>query len=94
MWRRVRQIIWKEMVQALRDPRLRIFIILPPIVQLLAYGYAINFDFQHLPLAVYDESRSFQSRQFLDRFTQNQAFSWQYLITGVARAAAAHRRTG
>lgn len=82
MWQRLRQIIWKEMIQAVRDPRLRIFIFLPPIVQLLAYGYAINFDFRHLPLAVWDESRTYDSRQLIDRFTQNQAFSWKWFING------------
>lgn len=82
MWQRVRQIIWKELLQAVRDPRLRIFIFLPPLVQLLAYGYAINFDFRRIPLAVWDESHGFYSRQLVARFVNNQAFAWKYQLSG------------
>lgn len=84
MWQRVRQIIWKELLQAVRDPRLRIFIFLPPLVQLLAYGYAINFDFRRIPLAVWDESHGFYSRQLVARFVNNQAFAWKYQLSGEA----------
>ena len=58
MWKRIRHIIIKEFIQAVRDPRLRIFIVLPPIIQLLTYGYAINFDYRQIPMAVWDEART------------------------------------
>lgn len=74
MWRRIWHIIIKEFLQAVRDPRLRIFIVLPPIVQLLTYGYAINFDYRQIPLAVWDEARTAQSREFIRRFSENEFF--------------------
>jgi drug efflux transport system permease protein len=74
MWKRIRHIIIKEFIQAVRDPRLRIFIVLPPIIQLLAYGYAINFDYRQIPMAVWDEAGTSQSREFIQRFSQNDYF--------------------
>ncbi len=80
MWQRIRHIIIKEFIQAVRDPRLRIFIILPPIVQLLTYGYAINFDYRQIPTAVWDEAGTSQSREFIQRFSQNDYFQVAYTI--------------
>ena len=80
MWQRLRFIIVKEFIQAVRDPRLRIFILLPPIVQLLTYGYAINFDYRQIPLAVWDEARTAQSRQFIRRFSENEYFRLHYYV--------------
>ena len=53
MLRRLHHLIWKEFIQVLRDKKLRLFIFLPPIIQLIAYGYAINFDIKHVPMAIY-----------------------------------------
>ena len=80
MWQRLRYIIVKEFIQAVRDPRLRIFILLPPIIQLLTYGYAINFDYRQIPIAVWDEANTLQSREFIRRFSQNDSFRLEYLI--------------
>ena len=44
----------KEFVQVWRDRRLRIFLFLPPIIQLIVYGYAINFDIKQVPFAIFD----------------------------------------
>ncbi len=80
MWQRLRCIIVKEFIQAVRDPRLRIFILLPPIVQLLTYGYAINFDYRQIPMAVWDQANTAQSRAFINRFSQNSFFQLGYFI--------------
>ncbi|MBM4288924.1 MAG: ABC transporter permease [Deltaproteobacteria bacterium] len=80
MWKRIRHIIIKEFIQAVRDPRLRIFIILPPIIQLLTYGYAINFDFRQIPMAVWDEAGTSQSREFIQRFSRTDFFSVDEVI--------------
>ncbi len=80
MWKRIWHIIVKEFIQAVRDPRLRIFIVLPPIIQLLTYGYAINFDYRQIPMAVWDEARTNQSREFIQRFSQNEYFKLVTMI--------------
>jgi ABC-2 type transport system permease protein len=59
---RIRALLWKEVLQAIRDPRLRFLIILPPLIQLVAFGYAANLDLKNIPIALYDEDRTSISR--------------------------------
>jgi ABC-2 type transport system permease protein len=80
MWRRIRHIIIKEFIQVLRDKKLRFFLIVPPLVQLLTYGYVVNFDIKHVALAVFDESRTIESRQLIDRFASNDWFNVKYFV--------------
>jgi len=78
--RRIYHILIKEFIQAVRDSRLRIFLFLPPIIQLMMYGYAINFDIMHIRTAVYDEARTPQSRALINRFASNPYFSLDYYL--------------
>ena len=80
MWRRIRHIIIKEFIQVLRDKKLRFFLIVPPLVQLLTYGYVVNFDIKHVAVAVFDESRTMESRQLIDRFASNDWFNVKYFV--------------
>ena len=34
----------KELLQSLREPRMRFMLFLPPMVQLLIFGFAVNLD--------------------------------------------------
>ena len=78
--RRIYYLLVKEFIQAVRDPRLRIFLFLPPIIQLMMYGYAINFDIQNIRTAVFDESRTPQSRALINRFASNPYFALDYYV--------------
>ena len=80
MWRRIRHIIIKEFIQVLRDKKLRFFLIVPPLVQLLTYGYVVNFDIKRVAVAVFDESRTMESRQLIDRFSSNDWFNVKYFV--------------
>lgn len=81
MFRRIRQIIVKEFIQAVRDPRLRLFLFLPPLIQLLTYGYAINFDIKHIPTVVLDEARTPQSRELINRFGATEYFDLSHFVS-------------
>jgi ABC-2 type transport system permease protein len=74
MGRRIWQMMKKEFIQVWRDRRLRIFLILPPIIQLIIYGYAINFDIRQVPFGVFDEDRSQASESLISRFTASEYF--------------------
>ena len=74
MGRRIWQMVKKEFIQVWRDRRLRIFLILPPIVQLIIYGYAINFDIRQVPFGVFDEDRTQASEFLISRFTASEYF--------------------
>jgi ABC-2 type transport system permease protein len=80
MWRRIRHIIIKEFIQVFRDKKLRFFLIVPPLVQLLTYGYVVNFDIKNVAVAVFDESRTMESRQLIDRFTSTDWFDVKYYV--------------
>lgn len=71
---RVKVLLRKEVLQALRDPRLRFLIILPPLFQLVAFGYAANLDLKNIPIALYDEDRSSLSRDLAFAFTSSGYF--------------------
>jgi ABC-2 type transport system permease protein len=80
MGRRIWQMVKKEFIQVWRDRRLRIFLFLPPIVQLIIYGYAINFDIKQVPFAVFDEDRTQASEQLISRFTSSEYFRLTHFI--------------
>jgi drug efflux transport system permease protein len=74
MWERVRVILRKEFIQALRDPRMRILLFLPPIIQLLVFGFAVNLDVDHARIAWMDMDRTPLSRELRERFTGSGRF--------------------
>src|SRR5262245_44056631 len=68
MWERIRVIIRKELIQPLREPRLRVIMFLPPIVQLLIFGFAVNMDLDHARIAWMDMDGTPMSRELRERF--------------------------
>src|SRR5579872_1455320 len=68
MWERIRVILRKEFIQAFRDPRMRILLFLPPVIQLLVFGFAVNLDVDHVRIAWMDMDRTPLSRDLRDRF--------------------------
>ncbi|MFZ2959375.1 MAG: ABC transporter permease [Candidatus Ozemobacteraceae bacterium] len=67
-------IVWKELLQIRRDPRMLIVVIVIPVLMLILYGYAINLDVNHLAFAVLDDDRSDQSREFVGAFENSGYF--------------------
>jgi ABC-2 type transport system permease protein len=80
MFRRIRHIIKKEFIQVWRDKKMRFFLIFPPLVQLLVYGYIINFDIKHVAVGIFDESRTMESRELIQRFRSNEWFEVETYI--------------
>jgi ABC-2 type transport system permease protein len=74
MFGRVRYLFVKELIQVLRDKRLRITLIFPPIFQLIVFGYAANLDVKHINTAVRDLDRSVESRELITRFGSSKYF--------------------
>ncbi len=74
MFKRVRYLFVKELIQVLRDKRLRITLILPPIFQLIVFGYAANLDVKHIATAFRDLDQSVDSRELIARFVSSKYF--------------------
>src|SRR5271165_5198784 len=68
MWERIGAILRKEFIQVLRDPRARTLLFIPPTVQLLVFGFAVNMDVDHARIAWMDMDRTPLSRDLRERF--------------------------
>jgi ABC-2 type transport system permease protein len=68
MRQRLQRIIRKELIQVARDPRMRAMLFMPPLIQLLIFGYAANLDVNTAKIAWMDQDNSPQSRELLSEF--------------------------
>src|SRR6185312_7215205 len=74
MWERIAVILRKEFIQALRDPRMRALLFIPPMVQLLVFGFAVDLDVDHARIAWMDMDRTPASRDLRSRFQGSSRF--------------------
>jgi ABC-2 type transport system permease protein len=74
MFRKVRYFFVKELIQTLRDKRIRVTLIVPPIFQLIVFGYAANMDVKHIRTAIRDLDQSIESRDLIGRFGSSKYF--------------------
>jgi ABC-2 type transport system permease protein len=77
MFARMKQMIIKEVIQVLRDKRTRIILIVPPIIQMLIFGYAATYEVRHVSTVVVDFDHSQESRDLISRFTSSPYFAVQ-----------------
>jgi len=75
MWERIREIIRKEFLQTLRDPRMLGLLFAPPLLQLVIFGYAVNLDVEYTRTAWMDMDRTPESRELLDAFRGSRYFA-------------------
>ena len=88
MWRRTAAIIKKEFLQTLREPRMRVVLLLPPLIQLIIFGYAVNLDVENSPIAWMDQDRTPESRELLAEFEGASQFQVTHLPEGEAEIQA------
>ena len=81
MFQRLKSMLIKEFIQAFRDPRMRILLFVPPVLQLVIFGYAANTDIRNISLAVYDLDRTPASREMVDRFSSSGYFHTSRIAT-------------
>src|SRR5688572_3370100 len=76
--RRLRAVALKEVRQLARDRVTFGMIVGVPVMQILLFGYAINFDVRHLATVVQDQANSSMSREFIAQLTATQVVNVQY----------------
>jgi ABC-2 type transport system permease protein len=64
----------KELRQLRRNRRLVIMLIVPPTVQIILFGFALNPEVKNLRLGVVDESRTVESRELVSAFDASLSF--------------------
>ena len=77
---RISSIIRKEFLQLFRDPRTLALAVVIPIVQLFLLGYAATSDVRNISMAVWDQSKSPESRNLLDAFRAADYFTIDYFV--------------
>ena len=86
MLERIHRLLVKEFIQVFRNPRTRFVIFLPPVIQLLVFGYAATMDLRNVSLAVYDLDNSVASRELVSRFVQSGYFNVAEYVADETRA--------
>jgi ABC-type multidrug transport system permease subunit len=67
-------ILFKEFIVVWRDPMTLFFMFFPPLVEMIAFGYALDTDVKHMAMMILNEDRTVESRQFIDRFVNTETF--------------------
>lgn len=73
--RRLAAMAYKEALQVWRDPRSLGFALLMPLMQMTLLGYGVSLDVKGVPLCVYDEAQSQDSRQLVESFVASGWFT-------------------
>ncbi len=73
-FRGLNAILFKEFISVLRDPMTLFFMMFPPLIEMIAFGYALDNDVKHMSMAILNEDRTVESRQFIDRLVNTETF--------------------
>ncbi len=71
---RLRILIRKEFNQIRRDRRLMVSLVVPPTLQILLFGFALDSTVSNLRLGVVDYSHTPESRELISSFTESKSF--------------------
>jgi ABC-2 type transport system permease protein len=82
-------LVLKELRQIRHSRSLIISMIIPPTIQIVVFGFALNPTVNHLRLGVVDESRTVESRDLISAFVANQTFVVERYYDASGQAAAA-----
>lgn len=77
----------KELLSILKDPRSRLILFLPAVLQSLIFGYAATFDLNEVPYALLDLDRSTASRELVERLEGSGIFQRVAQLNSTAQIA-------
>jgi ABC-2 type transport system permease protein len=83
---RLRHMLVKEFIQALRDPKMKAILFVMPVVQLIVFGYAVTTDVRDVRTAVFDLDETPASRDLISRFAGSGYFRIVEYLDQEARA--------
>jgi ABC-2 type transport system permease protein len=85
---RLRAQIIKELLCILRDPRSRIVLIVPPLIQLLLFSFAATLDVRHVAIALYDRDGGRWSQELTAHIAAARFVSRIHTVTDPAQLRA------
>jgi ABC-2 type transport system permease protein len=77
---RLTSLIRKEFIHIVRDPRTLGMIFAIPLIQLFLLGYSATSNVKNIPLAVYDQNRSPESRALIEAYGAADYFTLAYMV--------------
>ncbi|MFA7659372.1 MAG: ABC transporter permease [Candidatus Gastranaerophilaceae bacterium] len=87
MFRRIISLIKKEFILIWKDPRSRMLIFVPPILQLLIFAHAATMEVRNIDMAILDKSQTLQSRDLISEFKHSRWFRNVILVENENQAA-------
>jgi ABC-2 type transport system permease protein len=88
-WHRLIAMARKEMLQIVRDVRSLSILVVMPLILILLFGYGVNLDLRHIPIAVFDREGSQRSQDLLKRFAASEYFEVRAVLSDYAGAVEA-----
>jgi len=74
MWRRLRGVVLKEIVQTFRNKIMLVLILWFYIAEAFMCAYALSFDIRNMPVAYLNQDGTSASRELIDRLAETDAF--------------------
>ncbi len=78
---RIRELVRKEFIQLFRDKRNRVLLFAAPLIQILIFGYVVNYDIRIIRVALLDYSHTQESRSLVNDFTGSKIFHITHNLT-------------
>lgn len=75
IWTRLSALIVKELLAAFRDPKARMALIVPPLLQLFLFAFAATLEVSNVPVGVLNQDWGAASEKLISRFERASAFS-------------------
>ncbi|WP_432416340.1 ABC transporter permease [Thermoanaerobacterium thermosaccharolyticum] len=76
-------IIKKEFIQIKRDKPSLVISIVMPLAMLFLFGYAVSTEVDHIPMAVFDQSKTQESRDFINAYKNSLYFNPEYYVNTI-----------
>src|SRR6187551_3243922 len=92
LFRGLGAILFKEFIVVWRDPMTLFFMFFPPLIEMVAFGYALDTDVKHMAMVVLNEDRTVESRQLIDRFVNTETFRVVGEVQSIEEMASQIRR--
>jgi ABC-2 type transport system permease protein len=83
-YRRLRAIFIKELHHITRDSISLGMALAVPVMMLLLYGWALSLDVDHIPVMIYDQSRTTASRELIRQFEGSRYFELRRYVNDYA----------
>ena len=83
---RLGAMVRKEFVQMRRDPTTVRLMLAVPVMQLLIFGFAVRTDVRNLPTVIFDQSRTQESRSFVQSLVATDNFLVKRNVNSYAEA--------